>query len=320
MNFNKKVLGILFIAVVVVMLIINLIFFAHHDKKAVDVVKDEPKQTVAKEKKPVQKDPLEETKKATVNLYRDKITPVGTGKEYPKTQTGILKNQLLELAEKGDYGELLKKANAATEKNKFSKGDNLDIAGIIYDAGIIADIYGKETDKIKYGEVVATSKTPEMLVLSTLFSDNFQRRPVIDDVTSIAPIGFQSVEFGQRRVFHNSQDAKDEPSFSDRNIAQDIFASKKNVNEVFAFDITIPDLHDLPVTAYVWEDLYGNLKFYGMYAPDDFKTYEHSLQWYMNQDKSYENAEKEQEKNYEEDGEKGVITEDQVDKLFDSGY
>ena len=69
-----------------------------------------------------------------------------------------------------------------------------------------------------------------------------------------------------------------------------------------------------------WEDLFGNIAFYGMYAPDDFKTYAKELDWWQQHDILYKNAEKAQDEYYEKNAEEGIITNEQVDKLFESGY
>lgn len=335
---RKKPLAIVFLSALALILAIDLIFFVdwgggkktthtvETSGKAVNKKTKETKgmknggvvSTVGKKKK--SDDPLAMTKEAITYLYRDHITPVGEGKEYPKEQSGILKKQLLDLAQNSDYVGIIQKMNSLLDHYSFSKGENLDIAGIYHDVTLMKDIKD-ETDKIKYGDAVATSKTPEMLVANTLFSDNFARRQILEDWTSIAPVGYDHFVMSQPRLFRNPKEAANEPLFKDRNIVEEIFNTHDQVNAVFAFDITIPQLdHGLPITAYVWEDLYGKLSFYGMYVPDDFKTYEHPLEWWAKQDYLYEDAQKRQDEYYKGLGKKGTITNDQMEKWFKSGY
>lgn len=266
-------------------------------------------------------DSLDATKSALKNLYRNNITNVGDGEEYPKNKTSILKKELLEIASTGDYGELIIKGASLSEKNAFSKDENLDIAGMLYDASLMEEHYNEQNMEI-YGKQIAKSKTPEMLVIGTMFSDNFARRYILEDFASIGPVGYEEVSLTNRRSFQNPTEAEDELLYGQKNIVDSIFAiHEKEVNEVFAFDVTIDELDGgLPITAYVWEDFFGNIKLYGMYAPDDFDTYEKSIEWWMEYDDVFENAEEHQNQTYEENGKNGVITEEQIDKLFESGY
>ena len=320
---NRKLIQILFLVAIGIILAINLIFFAKKNDKKKEVEEKEVAtevKTSTEEKNEEEKDPLEKTNEATELLYREHITPIGNGEEYPLEKSKGLKNELLELAERGKYGELLLKANSITEEYRFSQGINLDIAGIIYDAGIISDAHDNNLERLEYGEVVASSKTPEMLIASTLWSDNFARRAVIQDFSSLAPVGFDEFDFRDSRIYRNANEAKEEPTFKNINIVEEIFTMEDQVNAVYAYDVHLESEGGLPVTVYVLEDLYGNLTFYGMYAPDDVKTYEKDLDWWQQHDILYENAEKAQEEYYEENAEKGIITKEQVDKLFESGY
>lgn len=308
MKGKKKLLSWIFLGAVGLMLVINLVFFAKDDKTK-DVAKDEQtKETVAKDKKAnEEKDPLEETKKATTNLYRNNIGAIGTGEEYDEKEAAILKNKLLKLAETGDYGLIIEEGEELMEDNTFSKGENLDIAGMIYDANTMVTALQKNDVK-EYGKAAALSTVPETLVISTLFGDNFGRRYVIQDPSSLAPVGFDNVKLGERRTLRTIKDAEDEELFASQNIAEDIFNTEENVNAIYVFDIMIEDLNNLPLTAYVWEDLYGKLYFEGMYAPDDFESYEHDLQWWIDHDYIYENAEKAQEEQAEQKAKDGTFT------------
>lgn len=320
----KKYWKVLFLAVIGLILIINLIFFVNGDKTD-KVVKEEPKKTAVKQKEvPKEKtDPLAVTKEAIGLLYREKITPIGQGEEYPSERSGILKEELLDLAKQGDYGKLLEHANSLTEQYSFSKGDNLDIAGIIYDTGLVADNIDKSMDKTDYGTILAGSKTPEMLVSNTIWADNFARRSVIEDTSSIAPVGIEYFSMSKARIYRNVKEAVDEPHFAYRNIVKEIFTIHQDVNAVYVYDLELtmqPNNDNLPVTAYVWEDLYGAVHFYGLYVPDDTETYAKNLEWWMQHDNIYEQAEKEQDKNNQQNAENDVITEEQIDQLFESGW
>lgn len=318
---KKKIAGILFLIAIGVMLVINLLFFVNNDKKSEEVAKEKKSDTkVEKVVKKEERDPLEKTKKATTLLYREHITPIGSGEEYPKEKSKTLKSELLDLAESGKYGELLLKANTLTEEYRFSEGTNLDIAGIIYDVGLIVDAYEDGLERLDLGEVVASSKTPEILIASTLWSDNFARRAVVQDFSSLAPVGHTEFDFKESRVLRNVNEAEEEPTFKDINIAKEIFTVEENVNAIYVYDVELPIDGGLPLTVYVWEDLFGNIAFYGMYAPDDFKTYAKELDWWQQHDILYKNAEKAQDEYYEKNAEEGIITNEQVDKLFESGY
>lgn len=333
---RKKTFAIVFLSVFALILAIDLIFFVDWDKKekpnqsgevqTEETGKTEGKNTAeedgtstAGEKKKTG-DPLSMTKEAITYLYREHITPVGDGEEYPKEQSGPLKKELLNMAQDSDYMGILEKMNSLLDRYSFSEGPNLDIAGIYHDVILMKDLKDEE-DKIKFGNTVATSKTPEMLVANTLFSDNFARRQILEDWTSIAPIGYDHFVMSQPRMFRTPEEAADEPLFKNRNVVEEIFVMHDQLNTVYAFDITIPQLDNgLPITAYVWEDLFGKIGFYGMYVPDDFKTYEQPLEWWAEQDYLYDIAEEEREKYYKDLEEKGKITEEQIEQWFDSGY
>lgn len=328
-NPKKKLFHMIFLGVIALMLVINLTLFAKKDKSEEvstneNVVHEEPSSSKetdeageeTEKKEPEEKsDPLEETKSALDFLYRERITPIGSGEEYPLNQTGILKSRFLDYAEKGEYGRILEEGNNLSSQYSFSKGENLDIAGMIYDAKIIVDMVD-EQDRNKYGDVVKTSKTPEMLLTSTLWSDNFARRRVIEDLQSLGPVGFDDFQVGQRRVLRTVEDAQDEPLFRYMNIAENIFTLHDDVNAIYVFDVTLPNDGGLPLTAYLWEDLYGKVHFYGMYAPDDFKTYEKTLSWWIDHDYIFDGAIQAREKRLEESG---VITEEMIEWMMESG-
>lgn len=325
---NKKRLSILFLIAIGVMLVINLVFFTKNDNKSADVQEDnateETKDDATSEREETnreeERDPLEDTKKATALLYREHITPIGSGEEYPIEKAKALKSELLSYATKGEYGALLNKANTITENYRFSEGINLDIAGIIYDAGIVVDAYEDGLERLEFGEVVASSKTPEMLIASSMWSDHFARRAIFQDFSSLAPSGIIDFEFKESRVLRNEKDAEGEPNFKKINKAKEIFTLEDNVNSVYAYDAHLNFEAGLPVTIYVVEDLFGNIKFYGMYAEDHIKHYAQDLEWWSQHDVLFENAEKAQEEYYKKQGEEGVITNEQLDRLFESGY
>lgn len=265
-------------------------------------------------------DPLAMTKEVITYLYRENIAPIGEGEEYPQKQAVSLKRQLLDYAQNSNYQEILDRVSPLLNRYTFSQGINLDIAGIYHDVQIMKDFQDEE-DRFKFGDMVATSKTPEMLVANTLFSDNFARRQILEDWTSIAPVGYDHFIMSEPRLFRNPEQAEGEQLFKHKNIVEEIFTVHDQVNTVYAFDIVIPQLDNgLPLTAYVWEDLFGNLSFYGMYVPDDFKTYEQPLTFWAEQDYLYDIAEKNREKYYEDLAEKGIITNEQIEMWFESGY
>lgn len=315
---NKKIVKIGFFAVIIMMLIVILAFFPKDNKTDTKESHSNQKETIAKQKIPDKKDPLEKTKKATEYLYRDQIIPIGEKEEYPFEQTNILKNQLLEYAEKGDYKSLLSKGNSMTSKYKFSKGDNLDIAGILYDASTMYAVKD-ETNREKFGEEINKSTTPEMLIASTMWADNFSRRPVIEDESSLGPVGYDHFNYGEHRIYRNEKEANDEKTFHNRNIPQEIFSIYDDTNAVYAYELTIPNNNGLPLTAYIREDFEGKLHFYGMYAPDDLKHNEQTLAWWEEHDYLFESAENEKEKYYKNNTD-GKISKEQVDNLFKQGY
>lgn len=318
---KKKIFSIVFLSIVVIMLVINLTIFSKKDddKKQNEVPQEEVVEEEKIEKEDEFKDPLAETKKATEYLYRLNITPLGDGEEYPEDDAQFVKQRFISYAAKGDYQQIINEGNQITNKYKLSEGENLDIAGMIHDANLFKQAHEHE-DRFKFGNIVKESKTPYLLIANTMWSDNFSRRPIIEDQTGLAPIGYSSFEFKERRMFRNVQEAQEEQTFNYRNIPEEIFTFHNDANTVYAQDILLPNEGGLPITAYVWEDLNGYIYFYGMYAPDDAKHYEHSLEWWMEKDHIYEAAEKQQEKNYEIQGEKGIITNEQLDKLFESGW
>lgn len=341
-NKRKKLFSIIFLSAFALIFIITLIFFVDWDGvsesteaegEKTEQVAD--KDTSKKDKKSSEEDddygfidveateedgPLAMTKEVITYLYRENIAPIGEGEEYPLEQTASLKRQLLNLAQDSDYQEILDILDPLLDKYTFSKDENLDIAGIYHDVVIMMDFMNEE-DRFKFGDMIATSKTPEMLVANTLFSDNFARRQIIEDWTSIAPIGYDHFIMSEPRLFRNVEQAEDEQLFNHKNIVREIFTVHDQVNSVYAFDITIPQLDNgLPLTAYVWEDLFGNISYYGMYVPDDFKTYEQPLTFWAEQDYLYDIAEENLDKYYEDLAEKGIITNEQIEMWFESGY
>lgn len=337
----NKQRSIIFFGVLALILVINLIFFVDWNSKEQTEEKENPtkieeaantegnmtdetgKENETKEQDSETeeyKDPLAETKKAITYLYREHIAPIGKGEEYPKEQSELLKSELLQHAQNAEYVEIMEKMNTLIKTYRFSEGTNLDIAGIYHDVNLLYSLKDEE-DPVRYGNAVATSKTPEMLVINTLFSDHFDRRQILEDWTSISPIGYNYFSIQKPRLYRNEHEAEEEQTFKHKNIVREIFIMKDQLNTVYAFDITIPQLDGgLPITAYVWEDLFGNIGFYGMYVPDDFKTYEQTLEWWAQHDHLFDNLEKRREKYYEDLGEKGIITDEQIEMWFESGY
>lgn len=326
---KKKIFSILFFVLIGVMLVVNFFVFKEmgdSNKKTEEVMglqtqvneKNEEENTQEKEQKEKEVDELRETKDETKFLYRAKIAAVGSGKEYPQGKSGLLKQELLKLAEVGDYASILDKGNNYTAEYSFSEGENLDIAGILYDANTMLGV-AKEKNRYVFGENVKNSKTPEMLVASTLWSDNFSRRPVIEDKQSIGPVGYDRFSFLGKRVLRDKEEVAKEPTFQNRNIAQDIFNGHPDVNAIYVYEMSLINEESLPLTVYVWEDLFGDLHFYGMYIPDNIKHYAQTLAWWIEHDYLYEAAEKQQEEFYQED-KSGKITKEDIDKLFESGW
>lgn len=352
-NMDKKKLSIGFIALIVVIFLVNIFVFGNDKqaegtdgkeipnhqsgdvayeegsvrldtKKEGDTTSNEASDTTEEGTKEGEaEDPLSLIKEELDLLYRDRIPPIGYGDEYDPSETSLMKNQLLESASKGMYGEITEMFHTLTSEYKFSEGENLEIAAILQDASSVVDVFTSEESTLEdFAFAVDESYHPEMLMYGTLFSPLRERRYIIQDTDSISPVeGHGGVRVENRRVLRYLEDADTEPTFGDRNIGKELFELYDDTNSVYVYDITLLDLDtlDFPGSVYIREDLFGDLWFYGFYIDDDVEHYEQTVSYWMSLDPIYEHAEQEQDK-YVPPVEGDKITREDMDRWFESGY
>lgn len=290
---TKNKLLILFGAIII--MVASIIFFLNDNNK--NTSKDSSKKTeevttnTNKETKEDEELVDENTSEdsstyssGNLHLYRENIGAYGNGDEYDYQDGKILKKEFIDYAIAMDYESIIEKADNLSTDNKFSEGDNLDIAGIIQDANLLQPVSNHETEYADYGATVNLMSTPEMLLIATLKNDVQAQKYTLQDSSSLSIQGVDSLVFKEVREYSNKAETEDEPLFQLQNMAYNIFnmygANPEGVNAVYAYDLYIDDIL-VDATAYIWEDLYGKLHFYGIYIADDVKHYEQTLQWYV---------------------------------------
>lgn len=251
--------------------------------------------------------------------YREQVAPIGTGKnEYEQSEAIVLKKQLLDLAEDGDVDKLVKRVQSLLPEYRFSEGMNLDIAGIYSDANVLLEAM-KLPEKKQGAFMKGSIKTPEMLVLTTLFIGEEPRRSVIKDSRSLTPLFDGYVTIVGDTLIKDKKTADKDTVYRDRGVATNMFSTIDGLKSIHKIEFYSNNEKDIRMFAYVAQDAVGVLTLEGIYIPDETKHYYQDINYFKELDKTtLEPNEERVNKEREKEATDGKLSEEEADAFFNN--
>lgn len=129
-------------------------------------------------------------------------------KEYSKELSNVLYKDLITLAQRASYVDIISKIDELKERYKFTEDYNWKICNIYLDANVMVNIKNNDVDGQK-GYMVSSLKDPYMLLISTLMLPEKERREVIRETSSLSPMFEGEVTIGETKIYTNENKEED---------------------------------------------------------------------------------------------------------------
>lgn len=249
--------------------------------------------------------------------YTVNILAIGTGsEEYPSEKSFSLKEDLLNDLETAHFNSGQKAIEKQLDAYTFSKGRNLEIAGLYEDIDTLVNYTeakkAEKTKTLKGGFV-----TPEGLAIAPLFLTESDRRSFISDESSLTPLEVNAEWMIKKEYFiKNEKEAKKDDVYKEEAVARSIFNTRDGITQIHVIELENTSTPDVPVRAYIIEYANGELELYGYYVPDGVTHYYQTVAFYKGLDKTIDkNTEKDKEKQQKEI-DNGNLTDDALEQLL----
>lgn len=176
-------------------------------------------------------------------------------KEFPKEKSDELYKQLITMAQKADYLNIVDTIEAELKDYRFYEEYNWKIGAIYYDSTVMLGVLTAPVEG--QGQMVKTMRDPVMLTIGTLMIPERSRRDVILNEESLSPI-FE----GQVKIISYTE-APDDDKYVD-----EIYDNAGSVNKIFKIDFAV---EDTPLHAYVYVTDSGKANLYRITSDEDVK-------------------------------------------------
>lgn len=199
-----------------------------------------------------------------------------TNKEYGKEASKALYKELVDLAERASYYDIINRVDEVLKTHKFTEDYNWKICDIYLDANVMINAKGK-TDKGQQGYMVSKLKDPYMLLIGTLMIPERERRDIITETGSLSPIFEGAVDITDSTVLNNETINDDTDTQ-----AQLLFDTETSIYELYRINFKV---NDNPLIAYIVRYANGVLGFKTIVTDGNYEHPYKPISYWMNLDK-----------------------------------
>ena len=213
------------------------------------------------------KEQKEDLLKASNDIDENTDTKDTKKKPIEGIEVDNFNSEIIGYSEKADFTTAIDEIKEFKESYSLNNINKKKIDNLEFDiTSIIATL---TVDESQRGKIIKNLKTPELLLLGTLFSSEKSRRDIITDKLSLSPI-FD----GQANILNI-----DKVLANDTNDNKVIFIKSNNdiAESVYKIDFAI---ENNKLTAYIIETSADTLELYGIYTPEGETNYYQTIEFW----------------------------------------